>query len=651
MRSVKRIVGITLMILIIVLVSSVLVNNLYIKPLSDLWQTMEDNSRKIITIYMDADFNIRVMNNVLGQLSSVESIEDEKHDKILNSYNNSYDKLMEDLNEIYNMNYENIQTLKRIDGYFLYNTFFKKENLNSELDMIDDGINRAKIEILELEELDYENQYEKLNLTYKSYLDLKPTISSFSEKLEETTTDARNDLTNIFNIILIFLIIVVILIIYFMDRIIKKDTEYMMYSLKMLSNNNYNISMLPKLKIRFKEEGLIKKNVEDIFREQEFIKEIKEILSREYLLDEIIDKLLHLVKDSMNTNRIGIAYIDYKKEKIVAEYGSFDYGKVLLGPGFSVSMNETSLSNMIETKKGIITNSISEELKKRPNSPSLLLLEKEEIQSNLIIPLILNDIVFGYLFFSSLEENNYSESDLKLGVKIAQEISGILNTTYLTKKIFISMTNAFANLVEKKDNDTGDHILRMTHYSRIIAEGLMNHKNPEYDVNQSFVNDIINYAPVHDIGKVGIPDSILKKPGKLTIEERKIMETHAIIGGDILNEVEEDLKIFDRDFFKMAMEIARGHHEKWDGSGYPRGLSASDIPLEARIVAIADVFDALSSKRVYKDDFGFEKSVEIINEGSGKHFDPELVKVFNNSLEEIEIIYEENKVNKKEPAE
>ena len=261
----------------------------------------------------------------------------------------------------------------------------------------------------------------------------------------------------------------------------------------------------------------------------------------------------------------------------------------------------------------------------------------------MIIALILNDTVFGYLFFSSVDENNYSKKDLEIGIKIAQEISGILNTTYLTKKMFISTTNAFANLVEKKDNDTGDHILRMTHYSRIIAEGLIDYDKPEYNVSQGFVNDITNYAPIHDIGKVGIPDSILKKPGKLTPEERIIMETHADIGGDILREVEESLKIFNRNFFKIAMEIARGHHEKWDGSGYPQGLIGNEIPLSARIVAIADVFDALSSKRVYKDDFGFQESVKIINEVAGKHFDPELVKVFNNSLDDIRSIYEKNK--------
>ena len=418
----------------------------------------------------------------------------------------------------------------------------------------------------------------------------------------------------------------------------------MMYSLKMLSSNNYNMSMLPKAESKFTEEKEIERDIKEIFEERQFINEIKEILSGEYILDEIIDKLLHLVKDSMNTNRIGVAYIDYKKGKIIAEHGAFDYGKVLLGPGFKVSIESTSVKNIIETKQGIITHSLPDELKKRPNSASLKLLNKEGIKSNMIIALILNDTVFGYLFFSSLEENNYSKEDLKLGIKIAQEISGILNTTYLTKKMFISTTNAFANLVEKKDNDTGDHILRMTHYSRIIAEGLIDCEDPSYSVSQGFVNDITNYAPIHDIGKVGIPDSILKKPGRLTPEERIIMESHADIGGDILREIQDNLTIFNRDFFKMAMEIASGHHEKWDGTGYPRGQAGHEIPLAARIVAIADVFDALSSKRVYKDDFGFENSVDIINQGAGKHFDPKLVEVFNKSLVEIRKIYDKNKV-------
>ena len=643
MKSLKRTVEVTLLIFVLALLSSVCINNFYIKPMLNLWQNIDENSREFSKVYEEADFNIRVLNNIQSQLNSTNSIEIERYSRILKSYDDNYKKLVDNLNQMYNINDINIKILGETNNYFFYYKTFKKEDFKIELQDFDLNINKIKDQILGLSVIEVTEQKNILNSVYKQYLDLAFTIDSFNNKLQKSNEETANNLINVFNIILVFLFIVISLMVYLIDRIIRKNAKYMMYSLKMLSENNYNISMLPQLKSKFNEEKTIENDIKNIFEDRQFVSQTKDILNGEYILDEIIEKLLYLVKDSMNTNRIGVAYIDYKNNEIIAEYGAFDYGKVLLGPGFSVPIKSTSLKDIITTKKGTITNSIPEELKKRPHSASLLLLDKEGIKSNMIIALISNDQVFGFLFFSSLKENNYSEKDLKLGVKIAQEISGILNTTYLTKKMFISTTNAFANLVEKKDNDTGDHILRMTNYSRIIAEGLIDYPDPAYRVGKRFVSDIANYAPIHDIGKVGIPDNILKKPGKLTPEERAIMETHADIGGEILKEIEENLRIFNRNFFKIAMEIAGGHHEKWDGSGYPKGLEGNEIPLSARIIAIADVFDALSSKRVYKDNFGFENSVEIINEGAGKHFDPELVKVFNNSLNEIRKIYEKNK--------
>ena len=643
MKSLKRIVNIIIISFILMLMGSILINNFYTKPIFKLWQRMDNNSREIVDIYYDAEISIRVMKNILGQLNSEEEVEEERYEKILNTYDNKYYQLKYDLDIMHNETRDNIRLIETIDGYTLYNKGFKREDLNIELEILSEEINKIINDVKDIRNFEFSEQEEILTISYEDYMGLKGHIDNFNSKLQKTNVGTTNDLINIFNYTLIFLFFIIVIISFFLDKFVRKNAKYMMQSLRQLSSKNYDMDMLPKIKSRFIEEKEIEADIKGIFEERQFINGIKEILSGEYILDEIIDKLLHLVKDIMNTNRIGVAYIDYKKEKIIAEHGACDYGKVILGPGFKVPIESTSLKNIIETKKGIITKSIPDELKKRPNSASLKLLDKEGIKSNMIIALILNDTVFGFLFFSSLDENNYSKKDLELGIKIAQEISGILNTTYLTKKMFLSTTSAFANLVEKKDNDTGDHILRMTHYSRIIAEGLIDYKDLEYSVSQSFVNDITNYAPIHDIGKVGIPDSILKKPGKLTPEERVIMETHATIGGDILENIKENLTIFNRNFFKIAMEIASGHHEKWDGSGYPKGLIGNEIPLSARIVAIADVFDALSSKRVYKDDFGFENSIEIINEGAGKHFDPELVKVFNNSIDEIRKIYEKNK--------
>lgn len=420
-------------------------------------------------------------------------------------------------------------------------------------------------------------------------------------------------------------------------------TNYLLESINLLNRNDFDSSKLPEFNILSEEDKQIKKNVENIFMERKFLSEIRGILSKEFKLDDILDKLLSIIGESTNTNRIGIAYIDYDRNLIIAEHGSFDYGRVLLNEGFSVELEKTSLKEIIHSKKAKLSNNLLEEFKEKPNSLHLKLIVEEGIKSNLILPLIINDRVFGILFFSSIKLNNYNEKDLDLGVRIAQEISGLLNTTHLIKRTFTTMTNAFALMVEEKDGITGTHLIRMTEYSRLIAEELVMHENLDYRVKQSFVNDINNHAALHDIGKIGIPDSILKKPGKLTEDEREIMKTHTIIGKEILEKIEEDLKIFNKNFLNIAIDIVGGHHERWDGKGYPHGLKGKEIPLAARIVSIGDVFDSLTSKRPYKDYFGFKKSVQIINEGSGGQFDPVLVKIFNKLLPEIKDFYQKNK--------
>jgi len=270
------------------------------------------------------------------------------------------------------------------------------------------------------------------------------------------------------------------------------------------------------------------------------------------------------------------------------------------------------------------------------------LIIEEGIKSNMIIPLVLKDKAFGILFFSSFEKGNYDEKSLRIGENIAYSIATIIDQAYLAKMMLNNMTLSFSNLVEKKDVDTGNHISRMTRYSKIIAEGLVNHDNDNYRVNSSFIHDIELYAPLHDIGKIGIPDNILNKPGKFTTEEWIIMKTHTTIGSNILSNFKDSLQIFGKQFYQIAIDITRHHHEKWDGNGYPYGLKKEEIPLAARIVAIADVFDALASKRPYKEPKSFDECVDIIKDGSDTHFDPELVDVFLKNLVQIKSTYDED---------
>lgn len=174
--------------------------------------------------------------------------------------------------------------------------------------------------------------------------------------------------------------------------------------------------------------------------------------------------------------------------------------------------------------------------------------------------------------------------------------------------------------VEFKDNETGAHVIRMSHYARMIAQ--------EYGGNEEWVNQIFQAAPMHDVGKIGISDAILLKPGKLTPEEWEKMKLHTVYGGEIFAEDDDPM-------LKIAKTIALTHHEKWDGSGYPNGLKGEEIPLEGRIVAIADVLDALMSKRPYKEAWTLEDSLTYIEENSGSHFDPNLVPILKNLHSQI----------------
>ncbi|MDF3014575.1 MAG: rpfG 8 [Cellvibrio sp.] len=188
--------------------------------------------------------------------------------------------------------------------------------------------------------------------------------------------------------------------------------------------------------------------------------------------------------------------------------------------------------------------------------------------------------------------------------------------------------NAMASLAETRDNETGNHIRRTQRYVKALAEKLR--FNPRF---AHFLNDdktievLFKSAPLHDIGKVGIPDRILLKPGRFEPEEFEIMKTHTTLGRDAILQAEKDLGM-EMPFLKYAKEIAYSHQEKWDGSGYPEGLSGDDIPISARLMAVADVYDALISRRVYKAAMPHEKAVAIIKEGKGSHFDPDMVDAF-----------------------
>jgi response regulator RpfG family c-di-GMP phosphodiesterase len=201
-----------------------------------------------------------------------------------------------------------------------------------------------------------------------------------------------------------------------------------------------------------------------------------------------------------------------------------------------------------------------------------------------------------------------------------------------------SIVTGMATMVESRDNSTGGHIKRTSDCVRIFIEELK--KSLDFDfMTPSFCESVIKAAPMHDLGKIAVDDAILRKPGKFTDEEYEIMKSHSAAGAKIVANVLQEVD--DLEFKQIAVNVAHYHHEKFDGKGYPCGLKGEEIPFEARIMALADVFDALVSKRCYKDSFSYDKAFQIIEESLGNHFDPILGKAFIACREKLEALYNE----------
>jgi HD-GYP domain-containing protein (c-di-GMP phosphodiesterase class II) len=231
--------------------------------------------------------------------------------------------------------------------------------------------------------------------------------------------------------------------------------------------------------------------------------------------------------------------------------------------------------------------------------------------------------VLGVLQVLNKTGGGFQADDEKMLVLFAEQAAAAVENAQLYDELQAAYKDTIFRLAaaaEFKDHDTRNHLERVSRYAALIAE--------DRGMPADWCARLALASPMHDIGKLGIPDAILKKPGRLTEEEWVDMRRHPLFGGDILANSENEL-------LRMSERVARGHHEKWDGTGYPLGISGEAIPLEARIVALADVFDALTSRRCYKPAFSLDDTRKIIDEGAGKHFDPQLVESFRNIFPKI----------------
>ena len=360
---------------------------------------------------------------------------------------------------------------------------------------------------------------------------------------------------------------------------------------------------------------------------------ISDAASESVTIESFTDKLYSGLRAVLGIDRLAFALFD--KGLIKAEFAKSEANTVYLKPPFIQHYLKSSLRNIVKNKKPRIINDLETYYASNKNSLATELLLKEGMLSSYTFPLISGGRCEGFMFLNSRRKDAFSpESSESLEI-IGKFLSMTFSKIVLTNKAILNTISGFTELSEKRDNETGLHMKRIALYSKAICE--------ELKIDYKKTKEIFEQSPLHDIGKVGILDNILLKPGKLTSDEFEIMKKHPIIGYSVLNTIEIPHKYEGCDVFKTGEEIIRHHHEKWDGSGYPDGLKGEEIPIEARIVAVADVFDALTSKRPYKEPFSLEESLEIIKKSSGKHFDPEIIKAFFDAEDKIRCISKDYK--------
>lgn len=383
------------------------------------------------------------------------------------------------------------------------------------------------------------------------------------------------------------------------------------------------------------------------------INEIISMLNRGKITDEIFNTLNIILRKIIPFNRLTLTVIQRDNNTVITKLVASDR-PILLNRDTVFSLDESSLKEVSESKNVLYINDLSEYYKIHNNSLSTGLLLQEGMQSSLVLPLIVNDETRGFLIFASEQKDAFKKDHIIFLESISGQIAfsvergELLNeieehTKNLEKLVDIrtkeilktQKTTIFAlsKLAETRDPETGDHLERIRNYCVLIAQIIKySSKTLEKILTNQYLRDLFDSSILHDIGKVGIPDGILLKEGFLTTTEFDIMKTHTTIGYMALKSASHDLG--EDSFLRMAMDVTLYHHERWDGSGYPRGLKGEEIPLSARIVAIADVYDALTSRRPYKEAYSHEKSVEIIKNESYK-FDPELFNIFCENAHEF----------------
>ncbi len=292
-----------------------------------------------------------------------------------------------------------------------------------------------------------------------------------------------------------------------------------------------------------------------------------------------------------------------------------------------------NINKNIDNMDGFISEEMQEA--KRRMSQSLEIARTSEIVCVACVVVVMIVCMILCTNMTSRLENYKNQLEIEVERKQRQLIKHNRKMLAMQDNIIIGM----ANLIESRDGDTGGHIKRTSKYVELLARKVQSEGYFADIVTDDYIELLTKAAPMHDIGKISVPDNILRKPGKLTDEEFDCMKQHTSKGKEIIYNILGNIE--EQEYIEIAAQIVSGHHEKWDGSGYPEGLKGEQIPLCARIMAVADVFDALISKRCYKEPFAADKAFEIIEASGGSHFDPQLAKFFIDMRADIESVIRE----------
>jgi HD-GYP domain-containing protein (c-di-GMP phosphodiesterase class II) len=363
--------------------------------------------------------------------------------------------------------------------------------------------------------------------------------------------------------------------------------------------------------------------------------------------DKSLKKKLYAIHSTIKNmlpfiHRIGIAMYDDKADLLKTFLSNSDEESPLIH--YESKLDEAlSLKQIIETGKPRVLNDLS--VLDKGIHEHTIKIKEQGYHASYTFPMYQDGAFVGFIFFNSYDKNCFSESTLDLLDIFSHLISALIIYEVSTIKSVLAALRTANEMVHYKDPETGSHLQRMARFSRIIAKELS--VSGKYTFDDKYIEDIFNYAPLHDVGKIGIPDKILLKPGKLDDKEFETMKTHASMGRQVIDSI---IRNFEFDSFgniDILRNIAEYHHETLDGHGYPEGLSKEDIPVEARIIAVADIFDALTSKRPYKEAWSNADAFEMLREMANTKLDKDCVEaLYKNQpeIEEIQTRFRENTV-------